>query len=271
MIRKWWQTNRTPWLYLACRNTRGRDNKVAAIVLFSSPSSVCQPPSLIIFTELENKLAKHWCSGFDNAKVFNRAVFCWALCLGVYVNKKEKSKGSNFKLKSRVLWTRSLIHCYVSLDVGWPGNLLLAVLNGMDYFCVGTVHILSSYFVKWNKSTSETTRLLLSNWAQRTPARLIQILLMLFFWETFGELWLLLFFFVYTCLFDSFGTFSFGFVQFGDKVYNGHCNHLGLAVLLFPKLLKLKFLWWEIWNGHLYLHVYGDTLATRDIVVYFRL
>lgn len=201
MIRKWWQTNRTPWLYLACRSTRGRDNKVAAVVLFSSPSSVCQPPSLIIFTELENKLAKHWCSGFDNAKVFNRAVFCWALCLGVYVNKKEKSKGSNFKLKSRVLWTRSLIHCYVSLDVGWPGNLLLAVLNGMDYFCVGTVHILSSYFVKWNKSTSETTRLLLSNWAQRTPARLIQILLMLFFWETFGELWLLLFFlYIHVCL-----------------------------------------------------------------------
>ncbi len=130
--------------------------------------------------------------------------------------------------------------------------------------CVGTVHILSSYFVKWNKSTSETTHLYWVIEHRGHPPERSKFTLMLL-----GNSWWALVTFVYTCLFDfsTFYLFSFNLVTKS----NGHCKHIGMAVLLFPQLLKLKFLWWEIWNGHLYLHVYGDTLATRDIVVYFRI
>lgn len=130
--------------------------------------------------------------------------------------------------------------------------------------CVGTVHILSSYFVKWNKSTGETTCLLLSNWAQIKDTR--QKDPNLHFLETFCELWLLLYIHVYLILVPFILFCSIWWQSKMDIV-----TILGWLVLLFPQLLKLKFLWWEIWNGHLYLHVYGDTLATRDIVVYFRL
>lgn len=79
------------------------------------------------------------------------AELCLRPCLSVYVKQTKKKTRDQISNSSPWFYEKtllfSLIHCYVSLDVGWPGNLLLAVLNGMDYFCVGTVHILRSYFV----------------------------------------------------------------------------------------------------------------------------